>query len=203
MPKLDSLGLIFTLLPGLVALLVVRTLTAKDRKIEAVEAVLFGLAYTLPIHAIWTICKLLGSWVPTPDIVGLSITAVCFAFVVSWLVRTDCLFRLLRWLGITDQTVWVGTWNISFRKAKQERHDYAVFQLEDERRIMGEVRSFSVQQKEGHICLGNSRWIDKDNPDTPLLDGYVLIPAEKVESVQFLPDFTNEPQQEDESNSNE
>jgi len=47
--KIDSLGLLFTLLPGLLTFVIVHAMTARGQKIEPIEAVLYGLAYTLAV----------------------------------------------------------------------------------------------------------------------------------------------------------
>lgn len=81
--NLETIGLLFTLFPGLVTYLIVRLLTCRDSRLDAVQAILYGLAYTVLAHFFWAIAKWPGSYLPTPDIVGLGSTAIILGIGIS------------------------------------------------------------------------------------------------------------------------
>lgn len=192
--RMQGLELLFTLLPGLLTYLLVRSLTARERRVDATEAVLQGLAYTLVVHAMWAVCTSVGSWIPTPDIVGLSLCAVVLAFIVSHLSNRGFVYGFLRQLGITEEPGWATIWDSAFREFRSLRGEYAVFHLGDGRRIMGAIRGHSSQQAGGHICLERAQWLEglKALDELP---GMVLMPADDVQFVEFIPieKSSNEP----------
>lgn len=158
--KLDSLGLLFTLLPGFLTFFIFRAMSARGDKIEAIEAILSGLAYTLIIHAFWFGFKRLGSWFPTPDLVGLSLTAAGLGFGLASLHNSGWGFRLLRRFHLTGESAWITIWETAFRefRGSQGGGEYAVLHLKDGRRVMGAIRGFSPRQENGHVCLERVRW---------------------------------------------
>ncbi|MEL6898841.1 MAG: hypothetical protein AAFP90_22305, partial [Planctomycetota bacterium] len=101
--KLSDLGIVFSLLPGLVTYLAVRLCTGRERKIEVTEAILHALAYTLLSHAVWALCCLPGSYIPTPDIVGLSLCAIAIGLALSVAINRHLAISTLRFLGLTRQ----------------------------------------------------------------------------------------------------
>jgi hypothetical protein len=184
--QIESLGILFTLLPGLITYLVVRALTERGRKIDAIDAVLYGLAYTLVVHAIWYALTHVGSWIPTPDIIGLCLTAVALGIVVAIIANTGVAYCVLRWLRITSEASWSTIWQTTFREFRRTEDEYAVLHLKDRRRVMGALRGYSSEQKEGHICLERVRWLDSDGARTEQ-PGMHLFNAEDVAFVEFVP----------------
>lgn len=186
--KLTDLGIVSSLLPGLVAYLVVRQCTARERKIDVTEAILHALAYTLLSHAIWAICTSLGSLIPTPEIVGLTLCAVFVGLVVSVTTNHRISYSLLRKLRLTRQAEFPTIWETSFVHAERELSEYAVFELDDDRRIMGAIRGVSSDCADGHICLEKCQWLSSElhNPSVPI-EGWFLVQAKRVKSVHFIP----------------
>jgi hypothetical protein len=192
--KLDpALGVLFTLLPGLVTFLVVRSLSARERKLDPTEVVLHGLAYTLIVHAIWQLLKSLGSWVATPDIVGLSLTAVAIGVLLAWLFNRAVLYSWFQRLGITDESNWASIWETAFREFRAQGGDYAVMHLRDGRPIMGAIRGHSASQVGGHICLESAGWLPSEGNALPLVElpGRILLCPKDVAFVEFVPSPRN------------
>lgn len=183
--QVASLGILFTLLPGLITYLIVRAMTERGKKIDALEAVLNGLAYTLLVHAIWYFLTHIGSLIPTPDIVGLCLTAIGLGIAVAAIGNAGIHYKVFRWLGITSEPSWPGIWQSAFREF-QHQGEYTVLHLKDRRRVMGAVRGYSNEQKEGHICLERVQWLDSANPATEH-PGMHLFSAEDVAIVEFVP----------------
>ncbi len=184
--NVKSLELLFTLLPGLLTYLLVRSLTARERRVEATEAILHGLAYTLLVHAMWTVCTSIGTWFPTPDIVGLSLCSLLLGVVVSRLSNRGAIYEFLRRVGVTSESGWASIWESAFREFRTTRGEYGVFHSRDGRRIMGAIRGYSLQQSGGHICLERAQWLEGLEALAEL-PGMVLIPADDVQFIEFLP----------------
>jgi hypothetical protein len=186
--SVDSLGILFTLLPGLITFVIVRSLTARSRKMEPTDAILLGLAYTLLVHAIWTVLTL-ASWIPTPDIVGLSLSAVGLGLFVSWLTNAGSAYRVFQWLRLTQESTWPSIWETAFREFRSNQGEYAVFEFTDGRRLYGAIHGFSADQRDGHILIDRAKWIhsNDENGDLPEQPGSLLIRADDVATVQFMP----------------
>jgi hypothetical protein len=185
----DSLGLLFTLLPGLLTYVVVRALTARGEKIEPAEAILHGLAYTLVVHAIWFGLTALGSVIPTPDLIGLALTAVGLALGVAALHNSGRFYGLLRRWRLTNQPSWLTIWETAFREYRGVRKgEYAVLHLKDGRRVMGAIRGFSPRQEKGHVCMERVQWLsDETGVKNPEHAGLHLFNADDVFVVEFMP----------------
>lgn len=184
--KIDSLGLLFTLLPGLLTFVVVHAMTARGQKIDPIEAVLYGLAYTLAVHGIWGLLVRAGSLVPTPDIVGLPLTALLMGLGISIVATSGWSYAVLRRLRVTGQSSWVTIWETAFREFRGGQGEYAVLHLQDGRRVMGSVRAFSPHQKDGHVCLDRVKWLDgsqagEEHPGVHILGG------NDIAVVEFIP----------------
>ena len=190
--SLESLGVLFALLPGFITFLLVRSLTARGRRIQATEAVLHGLAYTLLAHAIWAVLTSVGSLIPTPDLVGLPLCAIALGLVLSWLATSGIVYNVLRKMRLTREAPWRSVWQSAFAEFRANVGEYAVLQFRDGRRLLGAIRGSSAQQSRGHVYLHRARWIHSDG-DEPEQPGTILVNAGDISFVQFLP-FPSETQ---------
>ena len=182
---LDNVGLLFSLLPGIVAYLVVHYLTARARKLDAVEAVLHGLAYTLVVNAIWTfLCQ--WSWFPTPDLVGLSICAVAFGVGIAKVHNAGWGYNFLRSLGLTHQPPWSSVWQTAFERARPDYSGHVLLYFKDARRMQGNLRGWSEDRDKGYLAVDNCLWLDEKNQETSLGEDLLLLDTEQVSIVQFL-----------------
>ena len=101
--SVDSVGILYALLPGLVTFLVSRALTERSKKIEATEAVLYGLAYTLLVHAAWSLLAMTRV-AAVPAAAAEPLIAVVLGVLIAWVSNAGWLYRLLRWIGVTRET---------------------------------------------------------------------------------------------------
>lgn len=182
--KLNTLGLLFALLPGFLTYVIVHALIKRGRKPEAVEAILHALAYTVVVHGLWAG---VSPWLPTttPEIVGVCVTAVILAVVMSALIHHECLYRLSLGANIAGEDRWYSMWENEFRRARQNVGEYAVIQLTDGRRLRGCIRGYSEEQAGGLVTLDRCKWLVAEGSDLPRGD-LILIPAENIEFVHFL-----------------
>lgn len=160
----DSLGILLSLLPGLLTYLVHHSLCHRGRKIEAVPAVLWGLAYTLIVHALWTCLKAMGSVIPTPDVVGLPLTAVAAGIGFSALSTSGFHYNLLRRLRVTHEGSDVSIWLTTLRIIRHERRGYVTIGLRDGRFVAGGLFAFSAEDLSGHITLMPYAWLIDGKP---------------------------------------
>lgn len=182
--KLDSLGILFSLLPGLLTLVVQRALSGREQKLEAVDAILHGLAYTVVVHAVWAVLTL-WSWFPTPDIFGLCACAIVLGVVLAKCKNSGWLYGVLRFCGLSRESSWPTIWETAFREAPRLGSEYAVLYLKDRRRLMGAVRFYSHDQELGHVILDRAQWLDSADA-TASIDGMIIVSGSDIRFVQFL-----------------
>ncbi len=183
---MSEIGFVFTLLPGLLTFIIVRTLTGRERKIDVTEATLHGLAYTLLTHALWELCKLPPTLIPTPDVVGLCLCSVLIGVLVSVSVKHRLAFGLMRYCGLTSEPEFPTVWETAFTLSSTELGDWVVIEFADGRRIMGAVKSVSPDHVEGHVCLQDARWLVSSSENPILLDGWFLTASKNIANIHFL-----------------
>jgi hypothetical protein len=184
--QLDTLGVLYALLPGLIVFLVVRGLTARTRKIEAIEAVLHGLAYTLVVYALW---DFLSQWslIPTPERLGLCLCAIAVGVCIAWLTNTGKGYALLRRLGVTHQPPWKTVWQTSFERARSDYAGWIVLHFKDSRRVMGSLRGWSEERANGYVAIEGAKWLhgEEDKHDSSCPD-LLLFDSDEIACVQFV-----------------
>lgn len=182
--KLDSLGILFSLLPGLLTYVVQRALSGREQKLEAVDAILHGLAYTVLVHAVWAVLTM-WSWFPTPDIFGLCACAIALGAIVAKCKNSGWFYGALRFCGLSRESSWPTIWETSFREASRLGSEYAVLHLKDRRRVMGAVRFYSHDQASGHVILERAQWLDSAD-GIGQIEGMFVVSGSDVQFVQFL-----------------
>jgi hypothetical protein len=191
-PKIPDLdggldnNIIFTLLPGLVSYKIVQVLTNPSHKVEATEAVVTGLAYTLISHLMWNILKWPGSLIPTPEPIGIMLCSITVGLAVSWGVSSDWVFKILRWTQITRRPSTDSIWQASIDYGHRKYGGFAIVTFDDGRRLYGRIRAVSSDQESGHIFLTSARWIHHKTDD-PIEPGAFLVSLNKVEYLHLIP----------------
>ena len=190
---LDELGILFALLPGLLTYLVKHTLVARHESLAATKVVLWGLAYTMVDWAIWEAVKWPGSVLPTPDLVGLSLTAVAVGAVTAAADSSGRLFKFARRIGLTNQPVFPSVWRAAFHQFRFERKgEWVVLHMRDGRRMLGGVVAISPTRENGHVLLQPARWLLDDESggaggmSVPMNRGGYLISTADIAIVEYL-----------------
>jgi len=174
-------------MPGLVTFLVLRALTERSKKIEATEAVLYGLAYTLLVHAAWSLLSMTPAAV-VPAVAAEPLIALILGVLFAWASNNDWLYRALRRIGVTRESSSSSVWIAAFEEAKRERIEYAVLYLTDGRRLYGNVRGVSDEPSDGHVLLGDHRWLDEDScGDSAMEGGFLVVKQADILLVEFVP----------------
>ena len=189
-PKIESIGVLYALLPGLLAVVTYRRFAGARKKMEATETAVIALAYTIVCHATWQLLTMPSfTFVPVPDLLGLSLCGVFWGVLVAVDVSNDWSFSILRKKGLvatsTHSTVWIGA-----------IHDFgkvATVELADGRTIYGIITRASMEQKDGHLVIARAVWIHQgvvqenregvvqENQDA----GTTMIRGNDVKLIQF------------------
>lgn len=183
--SLETLGTLFTLLPGLLTFLIVRFLTNREKKIEATEAILMGLGYTLIINVV--VRAIGGSDIGNVDtnLFSLTIVAITLALAVSLSINNGLIYSALRACKLTSESSWATTWATAFREYEQQKGEHILVYLKDNTKIMGAIKGWSASSERGDIALLESYWINENN-EKIYAPGLVLIPRDQITMIQFL-----------------
>lgn len=189
--EIETLGLIFTLSPGLICLFIIHSLTSRERKIEPVPVILHSLAYTLIVHAVWELLQF-KSCIPTKPIVGLPLTAVVVGLVLAAAVCNGWIYKALRFLKITDESEWESVWKTAFKDGRKIG-EYVIITFEDGKQVQAAIRDFSSTQADGHITIERFRWIGEDYIPGEENTGILVFSASSVRDIHFQATFRSEP----------
>ena len=178
------------LLPGLVASATFYELTSHPKPgifERIVQALIFTALAQLFADLLLQFCRPVSS-VPTPDNwrAALSVAiAVLLALAATYVSNNDILHRNLRRLGITKETSHPSEWYSAFAR-KDPR--YVVLHLTDSRRLYGWPEEWPGRSDQGHFRLAEPTWLNEENKpiESNVVD--MLIPANQVQIVEFLPE---------------
>jgi hypothetical protein len=187
LPKLgyDAPDAFTLLLPGFLAYAVFCALQRRGDKLEATNAVLNALGLTLVVHITWYAAKSAGSIVPTPDVVGLTVTSIIVGLGLCYNDEYAIAFRLLRKVKFTDSAPWHTIWLTAFNYGRGTSRGYVVLHFKDtSRRIIGYVAGFPRQSQQQHILLTQYRWLHDNTVQER--HGSILISLDEVSMVEFL-----------------
>ncbi len=179
------------LLPGLVAAATFYALTSHPKP-NIFERIVQALIFTV-------LAQLLADLVPQsgqPETTKLplpenwrTVTSVLIAIVLAvfatYVSNNDILHRALRKLGVTKETSHPSEWYSAFARKKPR---YVVLHLNDRRRLYGWPEEWPGRSDQGHFRLAEPTWLDEKNEpmESNVVD--MLIPADQVQMVEFLPE---------------
>lgn len=188
----DVLALLTQLMPGFLTAWVVYGLTTYTKPTQferVVQALIYSFIVNLAVAVLEQILLLggktivLGVWDKSSELITSSIVALLLGLALSYFMRNDSFFRLLRQLKLTSRTPYPSEWYGAF--ATKPR--YLVLHLAGGRRISGYPTEWPTDPAVGHFRLTNAAWIDDCNKEIPLLaDESILIEAKQVEMVELL-----------------
>lgn len=183
--SLNTLGTLFTLLPGLLTYLVVHFLTARERKLEATEAVLMGLGFTVIVNTLYAVAANFSKLPAEPNLPSLTIIALTIGLVVSISTNNGLGYAILRKSRLTKESSWRSTWVTALKTFDEEGGDWVFVYLSDGSRLLGAVAGYSSDITDGHLALQDCSWVKADDEKikTP---GVILIPGEQIVTLQLL-----------------
>jgi hypothetical protein len=184
----NSAELFALLLPGFLAYAVFHVIAYRSVKIEATNAVLNALGLTLLVHVFWFIAKWPGSLIPTPDIIGLTLTAIVVGIALVWLDEVGLVHSACRTIGLTNASQWTSVWRTAFRTFRKGCDGWVIVHLKDGRRLQGAVVGSPADSTEQYVCVIKARWLLSDSGVITTLDfsGAILLSASDILMVQFM-----------------
>ena len=113
--------------------------------------------------------------------------AVLSAVLAAYIWNKDLLHRLLRKIKVTKQS--------SYRSAQYSAfafHSdcYVVLHLKGQRRLFGWPQEWPSRPDDQHFLIEECEWLEGDERKPITGVSHVLIPAEEVEMIEFLPMVT-------------
>ena len=185
-------GVLTYLLPGLVAAATFYALTSHPKP-NTFERIVQALIFTV-------LAQILADQLPQPgqpaDVqppslgsenwrtIASVLIAIMLALLATYISNNDTLHRILRKLGVTKETSHPSEWYSAFAR-KDPR--YVVLHLNDQRRLYGWPEEWPSRSDHGHFRLADPTWLDDKNEpiESSVVD--ILIPADEVRMVEFLP----------------
>lgn len=188
----EAVGALAFLLPGFVAAAVFYSLTSHPRP-GAFGQVALALIFTGFVQvATWLILLLPGLFGAAAEAasgempqLALSLAAaVVMALAFARGANNDSVHKLLRKFGFTRENSYASEWYSTF-----SRHDdcWVVLHLEDRIRLYGWPEEWPSHPDKGHFRISDAIWLT-DNESRPATGvATILIPVDRVETVEFLP----------------
>ena len=179
----DLINILTYLLPGLVAAATFYALTSHPKP-GTFERIVQALIFTV-------LAQLFADQLPIEDqsqnlhtIVSVG-NAILLALLVTYFSNNDTLHRLLRKLRITKETSHPSEWYSAFARTDPR---YVVLHLRDHRRIYGWPEEWPGQPDRGHFRIAEPEWLESNKEEGERTVEWILIPAEEVRMVEFLPE---------------
>lgn len=203
--KLETVSLLYKLLPGFIAAWMFYGFTA-HRKNSTFERVIQALIFTAfiqvlvyPIGLVFLFIgeKIIsiGYWNENTSFVLSMFVAVFLGFVFSACANTSFLHQKVLPDCITTRTSFPSEWFSAFIRDRR----YIYLHLKGGRRLYGWPTEWPDHPDEGHFVIQEPEWVLKDNQRAKLLLTHkILIPVSEVEMVEFEknPDERNYDEQE-------
>ena len=186
----EVVAILTYLLPGLVASATFYVLTSHPKPSvfeRIVQALIFTALARLLADQLLEVCQsdftkqtVSGNWRANLSI----FIAVLLALIAAYISNNDILHRLLRWLHITKETSHPSVWYSTFARKDP---GYVVLHLNNGRRLYGWPEEWPTRSDYGHIRLAEPEWLNERNSPIKSDVADILIPAEQVEMVEFMP----------------
>jgi hypothetical protein len=191
----DLLNLIRALFPGLVSLLVIRSMVRPQRDLDdrPVGTVTAALALCFVNQALVSLLPRRG-----PEDLWRLALAVLLGLAMGWVIGKDWHYAAMRKLRLVKTTRYVHPWDRAFDRIE----DWVVVHLEDGRRLRGWPNMWSDFGENCSLFLTRATWLDEDNKEIEVGGKGMLVlptPTSKITFVQFL----DRPKGEEEDNAEE
>ena len=171
------------LLPGLVAAATFYALTSHPKP-GIFERIVQALIFTV-------LAQIVADQLPINDqpqnwhTIASVGSAILLALLATYFSNNDTLHRVLRKMRVTKETSHPSEWYSAFAR-KDPR--YIVLHLKDRRRIYGWPEEWPGQPDRGHFRIAEPEWLDSSKTEGEPAVEWILIPAEEVRMVEFLPE---------------
>lgn len=196
----EAISILWFLLPGFISAGLFRALISNPRP-SGFDSVAQVFIFTVIVHVIGWL--LFSPWAEQENnsyysdenhtkILVLLLVSIAVGIFSSLIWNKDWLFKALRKSQITKQS--------SYRSAQYSAfafHSdcYVVLHLKNQRRLYGWPKEWPSHPEDQHYLLEECEWLGEDKPIPIKGVSHILVPANEVEMVEFLPITENNSKQ--------
>ncbi len=191
----QALQILIFLIPGFVSAMILNALIVRKEKKELariIEALIFSML-------IYTIYSLISGTSPVTlnqveksviysydgrSFLWLGVLSLGIPTILSFLVTNDLHMKLARKLLISRKTARSSVWFDVFSDIRK----HIIINFEDGRRIYGWPQYYSNHPENPYIFLYKPSWIKEEKFMDSDIEGILITPQEKIESIEFLKD---------------
>lgn len=189
----EAIKVLWFLLPGFVASGLFRSLVSNPKP-SGFDSVAQVFIFTVIVQAT---AQLIFSGLQTKNMNLAALSAVeillmlgiaiLSALLAAWIWNKDLLHRFLRRIKVTKQS--------SYRSAQYSAfafHSdcYVVLHMNGQRRLFGWPKEWPSRPDDQHFLIEECEWLEGDERKPITGVSHILIPAEEVEMIEFLPMVT-------------
>lgn len=191
----QALQILIFLIPGFISATILNALVVRKAKTELgriIEALILSML-------IYTIYSLISGVSPvtlnqieksivysydSKSFLWLGVLSLGIPAILSLLITNDLHMKLARFLWISRRTARSSVWFDVFYDIRK----HIIINLEDGRRIYGWPLYYSNDPESPYIFLSKPSWVQEERFIDLDIEGILITPEEKIESIEFLKD---------------
>lgn len=189
----QALQILIFLIPGFISATILNALTVRKEKKELgkiIEALIFSmLIYTIysflsgrsPV-TLNQIEKSIAYSYDTKSFLWLGLLSIGIPTVLSFLITNDWHMKVARKLRISRKTARSSVWFDVFSDIRKP----IIINFENGRSIYGWPEYYSDEPENPYIFLFKPAWIQEDKYIDLNVEGILITPEQKIESIEFL-----------------
>lgn len=193
MYSFQALQILIFLIPGFISAAILDALAVRTEKKELgkiIEALIFSMIiYTVyssvsgrsPI-SLSQIEKSITLVYDSKSFLWLALLSISIPVILSYFITNDLHMKLARKLRISRKTARSSVWFDVF----SDLDKYIIINFENGRRIYGWPMYYSSKPENPYIFLFKPAWIQEDEFVDLNIEGILITPEQKIESIEFL-----------------
>jgi len=193
MYSFQALQILIFLIPGFIAAVILDALVVRMEKKE-LGKIIEALIFSMIIYTIYSsisgkspisLSKIEGSTTLVYDsksFLWLALLSLFIPLLLSFFITNDLHMKLARKLRITRKTARASVWFDVF----SDLDKHIIINFENGRRICGWPMYHSTKPENPYIFLFNPAWIQEDEFVDLNIEGILITPEQKIESIEFL-----------------
>ena len=193
MYSFQALQILIFLIPGFIAAVILDALVVRMEKKE-LGKIIEALIFSMIIYTIYSsisgkspisLSKIEGSTTLVYDsksFLWLALLGLFIPLLLSFFITNDLHMKLARKLRITRKTARTSVWFDVF----SDLNKYIIINFENGRRIYGWPMYYSSKPENPYIFLFKPAWIQEDEFVDLNIEGILITPEQKIESIEFL-----------------
>ncbi|MBC8357337.1 MAG: hypothetical protein H8E54_00105 [Candidatus Aminicenantes bacterium] len=193
MYSFQALQILIFLIPGFISAVILDTLVVRMKKKE-LGKIIEALIFSMIIYTIYSsisgkspisLSKIEESTTLVYDsksFLWLALLSLFIPLVLSFLITNDLHMKLARKLRITRKTARASVWFDVF----SDLDKHIIINFENDRRIYGWPMYYSTKPENPYIFLFRPAWIQEGKFVDLNIEGILITPEQKIESIEFL-----------------